>query len=137
ALNPPYLAAIAPWEGVSDPCRDILTQGGIPETRYSEFWYSAMNTGARCGAASLRRFTPWLLRRFPDFFRHVAPPPRLEDVTVPALVGVSWSDQGPRARGSVEGYRRIGSEHKWLYTHGRKMWQTFYGNEALDYQRRF
>lgn len=24
-----------------------------------------------------------------------------------------------------------------LYTHGRKMWQTFYGNEALDYQRRF
>ncbi|MDJ0399408.1 hypothetical protein SAMN02745947_02850 [Rhodococcus rhodochrous J3] len=137
ALDPPYLAAIAPWEGVSDPCRDILTQGGIPETRYSAFWYSAMNTGARCGAASLRRFTPWLLRRFPDLFRHVAPPPRLEDVTVPALVGVSWSDQGPRARGSVEGYRRIASEHKWLYTHGRKMWQTFYGNEALDYQRRF
>src|SRR5690606_13456816 len=111
ALDPPYLAAIAPWEGVSDPCRDILTQGGIPETRYSAIRYSAMNTGARCGAASLRRFTPWLLRRFPDLPRRVAPPPRLAVAPVPALVGVSWSDQGPSARGSVAGYSRIASEH--------------------------
>lgn len=137
ALNPPYLAAIAPWEGVSDPCRDILTHGGLPETRYSEFWHGALSRGARCAVSSLTRLTPWMLRRFPAAFRHIAPAPRLEDITVPALVGASWSDQGPRTRGSVEGFRRIGSQHKWLYTHGRKMWQTFYSSDALDVQRRF
>ncbi|MFD3810167.1 CocE/NonD family hydrolase [Rhodococcus sp. NPDC058639] len=137
ALAPPHLAAIAPWEGITDPCRDTLTHGGIPETRYSEFWYRAMHTGSKPASASLRRLTPWLLRRFPDRFRHVAGPPKLEDVTVPALVGASWSDQGPRNRGSVEGYTRIGSADKWLYTHGRKMWQTYYSPEALDVQRRF
>ncbi|SQI31740.1 dipeptidyl aminopeptidase [Rhodococcus coprophilus] len=138
ALRPPHLAAIAPWEGITDPCRDTLTHGGIPETRYSEFWYRAMNSGARPASTSLRRITPWLLRRFPDRFRHVAPPPPdLEDVTVPALVGVSWSDQGPRNRGSVEGYTRLGSSDKWLYTHGRKMWQTYYSAEVLEVQRRF
>lgn len=137
ALAPPHLAAIAPWEGVSDPCRDILTHGGIPETRYSEFWYRAMQHGARSAASSMRRFTPWLLRRFPDIFRHVAGAAPLEKVTVPALVGVSWSDQGPRTRGSVEGYRRLGSADKWLYTHGRKMWQTFYSSDVLEMQRQF
>lgn len=137
ALNPPYLAAIAPWEGVSDPCRDTLSHGGIPETRYSEFWYRAINNGARSASASLRRLTPWLMRRYPDRLRHVAAPPKFEDITVPALVGVSWSDQGPRTRGSVEGYTRIGSADKWLYTHGRKMWQTYYSSEVLDVQRRF
>ncbi|MEE2059264.1 CocE/NonD family hydrolase [Rhodococcus artemisiae] len=137
AQQPPHLAAIAPWEGVTDPFLDSLCHGGIPETRYSEFWYSAMHRGCRSASASVRRIAPWLMRRFPDRFRHVAGPPPFEDVTVPALVGASWSDQGPRTRGSITGYTRVGSPDKWLYTHGRKTWQTFYGGEALDMQRRF
>ncbi|MEE2033934.1 CocE/NonD family hydrolase, partial [Rhodococcus chondri] len=137
AQNPPHLAAIAPWDGISDPYRDTLTHGGIPETRHCEFWYRAMHMGSRSAVSSMRRLTPWLLRHFPDRFRHVAAPPELEDVTIPALVGVSWSDQGPRTRGSIRAFTRLGSPDKWLYTHGRKGWQTFYGSEVLDVQRRF
>ncbi len=63
--------------------------------------------------------------------------PILEDIEVPALVCASWSDQGLHTRGSLEGFERIGSRHKWLYTHGRRKWETFYSKEAREVQRRF
>lgn len=34
ALNPPHLAAINPWEGVSDFYRELCFHGGIPETTF-------------------------------------------------------------------------------------------------------
>jgi hypothetical protein len=46
-------------------------------------------------------------------------------------------DQGLHTRGSLEGFERLGSRHKWLFTHGRRKWETFYSAEAKDYQRRF
>lgn len=35
-LCPPHLAAIAPWEGLSDPYRDIFFRGGIPDPAFPE-----------------------------------------------------------------------------------------------------
>jgi putative CocE/NonD family hydrolase len=32
---------------------------------------------------------------------------------------------------------RIGSEHKWLFTHGRGKWTVYYEEDAVEYQRRF
>ena len=61
----------------------------------------------------------------------------LEDIEVPALVCASWSDHGLHTRGSIEGFERISSQHKWLFTHGRKKWETFYSDEALALQKRF
>jgi predicted acyl esterase len=55
----------------------------------------------------------------------------------PALVCASWSDHGLHTRGSIEGFERISSKQKWLFTHGRKKWETFYGDEALAWQNRF
>jgi putative CocE/NonD family hydrolase len=63
--------------------------------------------------------------------------PALESINVPALVCASWSDHGLHTRGSLEGFERIGSHDKWLFTHGRRKWQTFYSTEARDVQRRF
>jgi predicted acyl esterase len=40
-------------------------------------------------------------------------------------------------RGSIQGFERISSTQKWLFTHGRKEWETFYGHEALAWQKRF
>jgi predicted acyl esterase len=137
AQHPPHLAAFSPWEGITDPFRDTLSHGGIPETRFSDFWWRATQRGTRSPSTSIRKISPWLWRRFPDRCRHVVGPPPFADITVPALVGASWSDQGPRTRGSITGYSQLGSPDKWLYTHGRKTWQMFYGAEALDIQRRF
>src|SRR5260370_41801013 len=56
---------------------------------------------------------------------------------VPALMCESWSDYGIHTRGSLEGFQRIGSAQKWLYTHGGRKWHTFYSPEARELQRRF
>lgn len=137
ARRPPHLAAIAPWEGISDPYRDTLCHGGVPDTRFSEFWHRSLYIGSGSAARMFRRIGPWLLRRHHTRCRHLLTAPKLEDVTVPAFVGASWSDQGPRTRGSITGFQRLGSSRKWLYTHGRKMWQTYYSPDVVAAQRRF
>ena len=39
ALRPRGLAAIAPWEGVTDPYRELAFHGGIPETTFNALWF--------------------------------------------------------------------------------------------------
>jgi putative CocE/NonD family hydrolase len=58
-------------------------------------------------------------------------------IDIPALVCASWSDHGLHTRGSLLGFERIGSNQKWLFTHGGRKWETFYGEEAGRTQRRF
>jgi hypothetical protein len=61
----------------------------------------------------------------------------LEAIDVPAYVVASWSDQGLHTRGTLEGYKRIGSKQKWLEVHGRKKWQYYYEPSNVEKQRRF
>jgi predicted acyl esterase len=138
ALNPPHLKAIVPWEGVSDLYREFVFHGGIPETGFIPIWWK-------------NRMVRGRNRNFPfaeDFLAEVAKHPLhdgywqekqtvLERIAVPALVCASWSDQGLHTRGSFAAFERIGSAQKWLYTHGRKKWETYYGAEALAAQRKF
>lgn len=138
ALKPPHLRAIVPWEGASDLYREMAFHGGIPETRFVPTWFK-------------NRIQRGRNRRFPlaeDFLaereRHplgdaywTSKRPILEEIEVPALVCASWSDHGLHTRGSIEGFERISSRDKWLFTHGRKKWETFYGDEALAFQKRF
>ena len=53
-------------------------------------------------------------------------------VEVPAFIVASWSDQGLHTRGTLEGFKRIGSRHKWLVVHGRKKWQYYYQPENVE-----
>jgi uncharacterized protein len=138
ALNPPHLAAIMPWEGVSDQYRELAFHGGIRETGFVPMFYS-------------RRVRAHHNRRFPlaeDLLVEIRPHPlddaywaskraELASIRVPALVCASWSDQGLHTRGSLEGFRHISSEQKWLFTHARGKWETFYSFEAQTVQLRF
>jgi putative CocE/NonD family hydrolase len=63
--------------------------------------------------------------------------PKLEAIAMPMYVCASWSTQGLHTRGTIEGYRRASSRHKWLEIHGRKEWETYYSREALERQLRF
>jgi predicted acyl esterase len=137
ALKPPHLCAIIPWEGVTDLYRELAFHGGIPETRFTFLWSLRLRLGHN--------------RRFPmaeDFLALREAHPLddaywaskraiLENIEVPALLCASWSDHGLHTRGSIEGFERISSRHKWLFTHGRKKWETFYSEEALAFQQRF
>src|SRR5258708_1175549 len=138
ALRPPSLKAICPWEGGTDLLREFGYQEVIPEPGFVATWWNfGMNGG------HTRRFP--MAEDFPrDRDRHplddtywAAKRPALERIEVPALVCASWSDHGLHTRGSLEGFERIGSAQKWLYTHGGRKWETFYASETRDLQRRF
>lgn len=127
--TPVHLKAIAPWEGVTDIFRDSVAPGGIPETRFMEAWFSgSLARGAGCDIATRG---PVLLEQA---LQHPFP---LEAIEVPALVCASWSDHGLHSRGSIEGFLRISSRDKWLYTHGGNKWEVYYSPEALEWQKAF
>jgi uncharacterized protein len=134
AERPPHLAAINPWEGVSDRYREMAYHGGIPENRFGPMWRS--------------RRVPYSNQRVEDTVTMYAEHPLwdaywesktadLSRVEVPAYVVASWSDQGLHTRGTLEGFKRIRSKHKWLTVHGRKKWQYYYQPENVERLRLF
>ena len=56
---------------------------------------------------------------------------------MPALVCGSFSDHNLHSQGSINGFRRIASAHKWLYTHRGPKWATYYSPQVLATQARF
>ncbi|HTW01873.1 MAG TPA: CocE/NonD family hydrolase [Streptosporangiaceae bacterium] len=133
ATNPPHLAAINPWEGWSDTYREVVRHGGIPETY---FWpYIGLRWGYGTGLVE-------------DLAAETADHPFLDDfwaakaadvsrITCPAFVVASWSDQGLHTRGTFEGFKRLGSQRKWLDAHGGKKWGYYYSAEGLRRQQEF
>ncbi|HZK74787.1 MAG TPA: CocE/NonD family hydrolase [Clostridia bacterium] len=134
AEHPPHLAAINPWEGVSDRYREMAYHGGIPENRFGPMWRS--------------RRVPYSNQRVEDTVAMYADHPLwdaywesktadLSRIEVPAYVVASWSDQGLHTRGTLEGFKRIRSQHKWLVVHGRKKWQYYYEPDNVERLRLF
>jgi hypothetical protein len=132
--QPPYLKAIIPWEGISDLYRDCWFLGGIPETIFT--LRDLMSMRPKMAPAEFEK----ILSARIDPVRNqnlIGLWPKLDHITTPALICASWSDKGLHTRGSFEGYARISSKEKWLYTHGGKKWERFYSDDALAYQKRF
>jgi predicted acyl esterase len=134
AEHPPHLAAINPWEGVSDRYREMAYHGGIPENRFGPMWRS--------------RRVPYSNQRVEDTVAMYAEHPLwdaywesktadLSKIEVPAFVVASWSDQGLHTRGTLEGFKRMASRDKWLLVHGRKKWQYYYQPENVERLRLF
>lgn len=133
ATQPPHLAAICPWEGLSDPYREAGFHGGIPEKGF----LSRFN--------KVSRFSQ---RPAEDFLTNPEAHPLLDDywadkaadlaaITVPAFVVASWGDQGMHTRGTLEGFKRISSAQKWLEIHGQKKWRHFFHPESVARQKQF
>ena len=133
ALRPPHLAAINPWEGWSDTYREVVRHGGIPET---SFWdYLPGRWGHGLGQVEDLRLET---RERPLFDAYWASKKAdLEAIEVPAFVVASWTDQALHTRGTLEGFKQIGSTRKWLYAHGRKKWAHYYDPASIALQRQF
>lgn len=132
-LNPPHLAAINPWEGWSDTYREVVRHGGIPETSFWDYlpgrWGHSVTE-----VEDLRKETAQ--RPFLDDYWE-SKKARLERIKVPAFVCASWTDQALHTRGTLEGFRKITSDQKWLYVHGRKKWAHYYDHRSVEMQRAF
>jgi predicted acyl esterase len=133
ALNPPHLAAISPWEGVSDFYREFAFHGGIPSNLF--LWL--LGKEAFCCSSS---------GQVEDLVRMAKEHPFSDDywasknadltkITVPAFIVASWSDHGLHTRGTLEAFKKIASTDKYLLIHGRKKWQFF--RQMVDLQKQF
>ncbi len=102
----PHLKAIIPWEGSPDAYRDSAFWGGIPETNFTKrdlkvaMKKMPADQAAKVWAGAI------------DTVRNqnmIQGAPKLELITIPALICASWSDKGLHTRGTFEAYRRIPS----------------------------
>jgi predicted acyl esterase len=132
-LKPGPLAALNPWEGFSDWYREFAYHGGIPETNFLP------------RASDNIRYS---LNRTEDTWENVKAHPLVDDfwqskefdleaITQPAYVVASWSDQGLHLRGTIEAWRRMSSNEKWLEIHGQKKWAHYYRPESRARQLAF
>ena len=151
ARKPRGLAAIIPWEGFTDSLSDLVTHGGIPETAFFPWWMSGEKSASPAddGGPYFISERPTVepgpfaalvglsLGLTPD--RAVFPVPEVDysAIDVPALICGSWSAQGLHSRGAFNGFARIKSKNKHLYTHGRHEWTVSNGVDALEAQRAF
>lgn len=120
AEQPPHLACIAPWEGTSDMYREFVSENGIPGPGFMNFVASIGRS-----ASGLMEDYNAMLRKYPLMNAYwQSKVPEFAKITVPAYVTGGWSHV--HMMGSINGYRRISSEKKWLRVHRDFEWPDTY-----------
>ncbi|CAN5700837.1 CocE/NonD family hydrolase [soil metagenome] len=132
AQQPPSLKAIVPWEGFTDAYRGLIRPGGIQAKGFLRLW----SIGLKRTRQSYSMLTESDRRPFRDAW-WTALVPDVEKITVPALICGSFSDNNLHSRGSIDGFERISSTERHLFTHRSGKWETFYSDDARSAQLRF
>lgn len=140
---PPSLRCISPWEGLTDPYRDIFAYGGLSEVGFPAFWWAtevkpAINGTQADFVASEECIPTDYLKNHPlydDFWKAKAA--KLEEITVPMLVCASFSDHGLHTMGSFRAFIKAKSQYKWVYTHRTGKWDAYYSPEVQEMTRNF
>src|SRR6185503_10574176 len=134
STQPLHLAAINPWEGVSDVYREFAFHAGIPDSFFVPLWNS---TGVNSSLTRVEDMVE-MMKKHPMWDAYwETKRARLKNITAPAYVVASWTDQGLHTRGTLEGFKQISSKHKWLEVHGRKKWEYFLNPAQVEKQRKF
>lgn len=132
AEQPPHLAAINPWEGVSDVYRDLVMRGGMPDTGFA----GLLQHGSFFGKNQKE-----------DILTEVERHPLVDDlwedkiaafdrITVPAYVVASYSNTLHTA-GTFRAWRRMASEDKWLRIHNTQEWPDYYDQDNVEDLQKF
>ncbi|WP_026554525.1 CocE/NonD family hydrolase [Arthrobacter sp. 35W] len=127
AEQPPHLAAINPWEGVSDVYRDLVMRGGMPDTGFAatlqngSFWGKNRKEDILAESERYPLMTDLWENKIPDFDR----------ITVPAYVVASYSNTLHTA-GTFRAWRRMASSQKWLRIHNSQEWPDYYEQKNVE-----
>ena len=161
-LQPPHLAAICVWEGLSDSYRDANYHGGIMNTMPRNWWDMQIkhvqhgwgDRGARSVVTGELVAGPetlsdeQLVANRSDYNYDITshplddafqfdPTAKFGKIRVPLLSSGNWGGQGLHPRGNVEGFLRAASKDKWLEMHGDAHWSLYYTDYGIALQKRF
>ncbi|TVY51674.1 Cocaine esterase [Lachnellula cervina] len=132
-LKPPHLAAIMPWEGISDIYREVNTVGGIPNAAFQSLWMDITGMGLResedHAVASIEHplYDDWWKSKVVDWSK----------IDIPAFSVTGWSSLGLHLRGTIAAWKEFSSKHKYLQIHGGREWEQFYKEENIQKQKLF
>lgn len=132
AEQPPHLAAINPWEGMSDTYRDLVMRGGMPDISFAKrlrdnsFWGYGQKEDI---VAEADKF-PLMNRLWAEKI------PAYSQITVPAYVVASYSNT-LHTQGTFRAWRRLSSEQKWLRIHNSQEWPDYYNKANQEDLRSF
>ena len=155
ARQPKGLAAIVPWEGMSDYYRDRCRQGGILSNGFIKFWWdrqvitnqygkggkAARNWGPDTIEGDLSeeelaanrndQNTDNLNNKFRDDPYYASKEYHMGDIKVPLLSVANWGGICLHLRGNVQGWTWAGSDLKYLrFITGRHDLPFYYKQEA-------
>lgn len=132
AEQPPHLAAINPWEGMSDTYRDLVMRGGMPDYGFAKqlrdfsFWGHGQKEDIIAEAEQYPLINDLWKDKIPEY----------EQITVPAYVVGSYSNT-LHTQGTFRAWRRLSSQHKWLRIHNSQEWPDYYDEANREDLRRF
>ncbi|MEM6763766.1 MAG: CocE/NonD family hydrolase [Bacteroidota bacterium] len=133
---PNALKCISPWEGITDMYRDLANLGGIPQEGFPAFWWEtevkpAMTSNPQ-SFIDKQGGTPseWIINHpfFDTFWEEKRAP--VENIDIPILTCVSFSDVGLHSNGSFRSFMDVKSKDKWMYTHRDGKWDVYYSQEV-------
>ncbi|TKA76929.1 hypothetical protein B0A55_03114 [Friedmanniomyces simplex] len=161
ALQPKGLAAIVPWEGMTDYYRDAARHGGIFSNKFIDFWWKRQVITNQYGRPG-RKAASWgpdtvegdlspeelaanrqvqhddiAENKFRDDSYYKQEDYNLADVKVPLLSVANWGGISLHMRGNVIGYMNAGSELKYLRGIVGRHDLPFYEDQEVEVQRSF
>ncbi|VTU41493.1 Cocaine esterase (plasmid) [Variovorax sp. PBS-H4] len=131
AERPPALRCIAPWEGFTDPYRDLMRPGGVRENGFLQLWSALMKARETVDLAKATAVHPTRDAWWQSLVRDI------DRIQVPALLCTSFSDNNLHSRGTFRAFEKIGSTDRFAWTHRSGKWSTFYSDEAKHDQLAF
>ncbi|KAG9256751.1 Alpha/Beta hydrolase protein [Emericellopsis atlantica] len=161
ARKPKGLAAIVPWEGMSDYYRDRCRHGGISSNSFIKFWWNRQVVTNQYGRPG-RSASSWgpdtiegdlpeeelvanrndqtidnQAHRFRDEEYYSSKEYDMGDIEVPLLSVGNWGGILLHLRGNIEGYIHAGSQHKFLRMIVGRHDLPFYYDEEVSVQKSF
>ena len=133
AQHPKHLAAIAPWEGLTDCYREVGTRGGVIMPSFVELLSASFASTPEGGVEDVLT----MLKEHPTWNNYWEDKAAdLESITTPAYIAASYTNP-IHTNGSIEGYMRLGTENKWLRIHNTGEWDDYYHEGHTEDLRRF
>lgn len=161
ARKPKGLAAMIPWEGMSDYYRDRCRHGGILSNGFIKFWWNRQVITNQYGRPG-RKASNWgpdtiegdlseeelaanrrdqtidnANNRFRNEEYYASKEYDMGDIEVPLLSVGNWGGILLHLRGNVEGYTHAGSKLKYLRMITGRHDLPFYYEEEVEVQRSF